>query len=422
MINKLIELGKENNIDIEVSLDKCKEFNIEVLNDKLMNFNELVENSYQIKAIYNDKTCTLSYEKIDNPEEIIKNIISNINIIDNNNKNRLCENNYESRFNDERNIDFSKIKNDLLELNNLHDKYPFIVNIDSNINYVSNCTLIENSKNHMNDSYSYFYMVFYISAKKGDKSKTYYYQKYDSDFDIKMVKKELDECIHKLELSLDAESIKTNKYRIILNNLSVGKILSKLISSFHEKNLDLNLSPFTDKLGEKIFSEKISIMEEPVNDKFTVNKHFDKEGVLTYNKNIVENGVFKTAINSLEYAIKNNTKPTANASGTTNLHIKEGNKNFDELVSLLDNGIIIENVEGLHAGINTVTGEISLQSTGFLVENGKIVKALEMIIIQTNLQEILTNVMEVGNDLKEFDPSWSSVSLLLDNITISGNK
>lgn len=422
MINKLIELGKQNNIDIEVNLDDCKEFDIEVLNDRLMNFNESIEKNYQVKAIYNDKTCILSYETIDNPEEIIKNIISNINIIDNTNKNRLCKNNYESRSAEEKNVDFSKIKNDLLELNSLHDKYPFIVNINSNIHYIHNKNSIENSSNHMNDSYSYFYMMFYISAKKGDKSKSYYYQKYDSKFDINAIKEELKDCINKLELSLDAESVKTNKYKIILNNLSTGKIINKLISSFSEKSLDLNLSPLAGKLGQKIFSEKISLMEEPINDKFTVNKHYDKEGVLTYNKYIVENGVFKTALNSLEYAIKNNTKPTANASGTINLHIKEGNKSFDELVSLLDNGIIIENVEGLHAGINNATGEISLQSIGFLVENGKIVKALEMIIIQTSLQEILTNVIEVGNDLKEFSKSWSSVSLLLDNITISGNK
>ena len=88
---------------------------------------------------------------------------------------------------------------------------------------------------------------------------------------------------------------------------------------------------------------------------------------------------------------------------------------------MLDNGIIINNIEGLHAGINHQTGDISLQSTGFMVENGKIVKALDMIILQTNIIELLTNVIEVGNDLYGINPNSSSVSLLLDNITISGN-
>ena len=84
-------------------------------------------------------------------------------------------------------------------------------------------------------------------------------------------------------------------------------------------------------------------------------------------------------------------------------------------------GVIINNVEGLHAGINTSTGDISLQSTGYLVKDGKVVKALDMIILQTNIFELLSNVIEVGNDFKEFSTSCAAVSLLLSDITISGN-
>ena len=422
MINNLISKAKEKNIDIEVNTKVNKEYKIELLKYDLTSFDICKSTNYQIKALYNDKVVNLNYENISDPDEIIKTIISHASLIDNDNKNKLCENDYLL----DRNIkyeepDFSKIKKELLTLNEYREKYPFISNIDSYVGYIEVTNQIDNEKHHMEDKYMFYQMLFYFSAKKGDVTKTSYNYIYDKEFNVEKVKNKLENSLNKLELSLDATSVKTNKYKVLLNNESSNKLISALSDIFFEKLLDMKLSPLSGKLGEKIFSDKITIVEEPVNDKFIVTKHFDKDGVLTYNKVIVENGIFKTALNNLEYALKNNTKPTGNASGTVNLHIKEGNKSYDELVKMLDNGIIINNIEGLHAGINHQTGDISLQSTGFIVENGKIVKALDMIILQTNIIELLTNVIEVGNDLYGINPNSSSVSLLLDNITISGN-
>ena len=197
--------------------------------------------------------------------------------------------------------------------------------------------------------------------------------------------------------------------------------MSTVANFFNAKPLDMKTSPLAGKLNEKVFSDKISLLIDPVNENFMVNKHFDNEGTLTRNIEIVKDGVFKTALNNLEYAIKNNTEPTGNANMICNYHLKPGEKSFDELIKEMDNGIIINTVEGLHAGINNNTGAISLQSTGFLVENGEIIKPLDMIILQTNIFELLSNVIEVGKDLREFDSSYSSPSILLDNITISGN-
>ena len=86
----------------------------------------------------------------------------------------------------------------------------------------------------------------------------------------------------------------------------------------------------------------------------------------------------------------------------------------------VDDRLILHNIEGTHAGINEVTGDISLQAEGYLVENGKIVKALNMIILSTSIFELFSNVLEVGSDLREFNPYFAAPSILADNITISG--
>ena len=421
MIKNLIALAKKNNIDIEILTDECKEYSVEVLNTEMTNFDINKEETYQIIAIYNGKMVVLDVENLNNPEEIIKTIINNANLIDNDNQNRLCDNDYKSNTDTSIKIDMNYIKNELLKLDDFRKKYPYIVNIESGFEYIEDRRSIDNSEHHMDDMYAYLKVGAFISAKKGDINKTTYYRLYDNNFDIEKIRKEIEKYIIDLGLALDATSIKTNKYKVILNNQVVNNLLGAFTNAFYEKSMDMKVSPLTGKLGKKVFSDKITIVEEPINDKFIVNKHFDSEGVLTYNKTIVDKGVFKLPLNTLEYAIKNNTKPTGNASGTANMYIVPGDKSYDELIKELDNGIIISECHSFHAGINYQTGDISLQSDGFLVENGKITRALDMIILQTNLFDIFSNVLEVGNDLKEFSRCSSGVSLLLDNITISGN-
>ena len=422
-MNKLFKLAKENDIEIEVFTNKVSECNIEVLNDCLNNFNVEHRTSYKIKAICEGKTINISTETLKNPEEIISVIKKNASIIDNTNSNKLCENDYVSsaRKKSEK-IDYSKIKEDLLSLNNLRDKYKFIVNVNSIVGYKETIVAIDNDKHHLSDASDYFSMAVLVSGKKDDVVKTKTVCFYSAEYDFSEIVKEVEEKIKELELEFSATSIKTNKYKVLLTNEATNSIISATSDLYDAKSIYLKVSLLSDKLNKKIYSDKITILEEPVNEKFILNRHFDNEGTLTYNKEIVKDGVFKQSTNNIEYALKTHTKPTGNASGLFNLHIKEGTKSYDELVKLLDNGIIINDVVGLHSGINHTTGDISLQAQGLLVKKGKVVKALNMIILSTNILELLSNVIAVGSDLKEFSSKSSSPSLLLDNITISGSE
>ena len=117
-----------------------------------------------------------------------------------------------------------------------------------------------------------------------------------------------------------------------------------------------------------------------------------------------------------------NKEATGNANGVNNLYIECGNKSYEELIKELDNGIIIDEAFGFHSGVDLKTGNISVQAEGLLVENGKVTKGLNMIILSTNLFEVFSNVLEVGSDLSNFSLSVRTPSLLLYDITITGKE
>ena len=191
---------------------------------------------------------------------------------------------------------------------------------------------------------------------------------------------------------------------------------------FYAESINKKTSPLVDKFQEKIFSDKITIVEDPTNEKYIGKSLFDNDGVKTYYKKIVENGKFITKLYDRKTALKEDVLSTGNASGVRNAYLVPGEKSYKELIEQLKDGIIIENIEGLHAGLNTLTGDISLQATGFLVKNAKIVKALNMIILSTNIFELLNNVVEIGNDLEFFGEVSGAPSLLVSDITIVGKE
>ena len=421
MVKKLIDLAKKANMALEVCSKKEYSAQIEVLNSNLKNFYVASTTRYQIKAIKDGKCCFFTTEDLSNPDYIIKELDKAFLLSDNDNINRLSNNSYELRKESFIKPDFKKVKEDLLSLDGLREEYPYIKNIEASYAYNYMDINIENANNFMEDSNYNNYIMVSVSGVKDNVVKSDYISIYIKYYDFETIKNKVRELVQYIAAKFAETSISTNKYNVLLKNNVVKDILTTFIPAFSTRNINMKLSFLTDKLNQKVFSDKISIVEEPLNAEFVSTRAFDDEGTLTYNKEYVLNGVFKKTYNSLEYALKNKEKPTGNSYGVRNFHLVAGNKSYTQLINTMENGIIINRIEGMHSGINTRSGDISLQATGLLVENGVVTKPLSMIILQSNIIEILNNVIEVGNDLEEFNSIIASPSLLLHDITICGS-
>ena len=421
MVKKLIDLAKKANMALEVCSKKEYSAQIEVLNSNLKNFYVASTTRYQIKAIKDGKCCFFTTEDLSNPDYIIKELDKAFLLSDNDNINRLSNNSYELRKESLIKPDFKKVKEDLLSLDSLREEYPYIKNIEASYAYNYMDINIENTNNFMEDSNYNNYIMVSVSGVKDNVVKSDYISIYTKYYDFETIKNKVRELVQYIAAKFAETSISTNKYNVLLKNNVVKDILTTFIPAFSTRNINMKLSFLTDKLNQKVFSDKISIVEEPLNAEFVSTRAFDDEGTLTYNKEYVLNGVFKKTYNSLEYALKNKEKPTGNSYGVRNFHLVAGNKSYAQLINTMENGIIINRIEGMHSGINMRSGDISLQATGLLVEQGKVTKTLNMIILQSNILEILNNVLEVGNDLEEFNSTISSPSLLLHDITICGS-
>ena len=216
---------------------------------------------------------------------------------------------------------------------------------------------------------------------------------------------------------LGAKSISTQKCPVILTpELSVG-LFSSFLSAINGSNIYKKNSFLIDRLGEKIFSEHISISEIPIVEEGLGTRPFDSEGVKTYSKQIISDGVLDTYLLDTYSAKQLNLKSTAN-SGYSNIQIRSSKPMSENLIESIDSGVLITEMMG--SGANLLTGDYSRGAFGYLIEKGKISHPVTNFTIASNMLDMFKNIDEIGCDFYG-NSKINCGSVLIKDMTIGGN-
>lgn len=267
-----------------------------------------------------------------------------------------------------------------------------------------------------------------VVAENGEMQNAYAFRSGSKADDIKGCAQEaVSEALSKL----NAAPAPTGKYRVLFRYDAMADILQAFSPMFFADRAQKGFSPLKDREGDTIASSIISITDDPFHGEFP--RAFDHEGTPSVKTGVVENGVFKSFLHNLKTAKKAGVASTSNASrasaaspitvSASTFFIVPGELDFEALMQELGTGLLITSVSGLHAGVNTVSGEFSLLSGGFLVENGKPVRPVSRITVAGTFLGLLSSAIAVGNDLKfniPSDSNFGSPSLVADGLMVSG--
>lgn len=219
----------------------------------------------------------------------------------------------------------------------------------------------------------------------------------------------IDKAFSEARALLDAKPVKSGIYSVVLAPEVFAQIMSSSISMFYGDSILNGMSMLAGKQEEKVFSDKLTITEDPLYEMGRIRRTFDDQLTPTYKKQMIDKGIFKCILHSQKTAQKMNQKPTGNAfrpnspkdnpaAGITNVIITSGEKSTAALIKPIEKGILVVSVQGLHAGINTVNGDISLLSSGFLIEEGKITQPISKITVAGNLYDMLNQIEDLGSE------------------------
>ena len=230
---------------------------------------------------------------------------------------------------------------------------------------------------------------------------------------------------------LGGEPAPTGKYPVVFDPEAMSDLLSTFSSVFSSENARKGLSKLAGKEGEVIATDAVTIVDDPAYPGSFLQRSFDAEGSPAYRKNIVEKGKLNTLLYDLKNAALAGRETTGNASKANydspvgirpfTLYLAAGECSEEELLQKAGNGVYINSLGGLHAGANAVTGDFSLQSAGFLIEDGKKTAHVKSFTVAGNFYDLLKSITCAANNL-EF-PGMGTVgspSVLAEGLSIAG--
>ena len=226
-----------------------------------------------------------------------------------------------------------------------------------------------------------------------------------TDFDG-MAEKAVKDALAKI----GAGHVETGVYSVVFDKSTMAQLLAAFSSVFSAKNAMMGLSLLKGKEGEKIAADCVTISDDPFRKGYEFQTPFDAEGVATYRKNVVDKGVLKTLLYNLAVAQKMGVQTTGNASKHSYsasvdvspycFCIEGSNMTESELLAKAGQGIYVDELGGLHAGVNEQTGDFSVEASGFMIENGQKGRPVKTFTVAGNFFDLLKNIVAVSDEVK----------------------
>lgn len=229
---------------------------------------------------------------------------------------------------------------------------------------------------------------------------------------------------------LGAKKPSTDRLTVVLTPFVTAQLLGILGATMTGDAVLKGRSLFADRLGDEIAPAWFTLVDDPtVIDAFTASE-IDGEGLATRRNVLVGDGVLRQFLHNSYTARRAGTRSTGSAVrggyastpgvGAQALALAPGTASQEELIARVDHGLLVQDVSGLHSGVNPVSGDFSTGAEGLMIRNGALAEPVREITIASTLQKMLRDAVAVGNDVEWLPMNAAGVTLVVDDVTMSG--
>jgi len=225
---------------------------------------------------------------------------------------------------------------------------------------------------------------------------------------------------------LNAVKVPTQKATVVFEPRTARSLLDNIFEAVHGMSIYRHESFLTGKLGEKVASENVTVVDDGTIPGLFGTSPFDDEGVPSRRTVVIERGVLKSYLLNTYAARKLGMKTTGNASrgltgnagiGHGNFFLEKGVQTAEQMIAGIANGFYVTELMGF--GVNIVTGDYSRGAAGLWIRNGELAFAVSEVTIAGNLTDMLLGMEAVGSDL-EFRGSVAAPTLKIGEMTVGG--
>ena len=217
---------------------------------------------------------------------------------------------------------------------------------------------------------------------------------------------------------------------VVFDPFVTAQLLGIIASTLNGEAVVKGRSLFKDRLGDQVAPPFVTLVDDPTNPLAYTATDVDGEGLAARRNLLIDGGVLQMFVHNSYSARRAGTVSTGNAvrggfSGTPGvgalaLHLAPGTRSQEELIAGIDDGLLVQSVQGIHSGVNSISGDFSTGAAGLLIRNGQVAEPVREFTIASTLQRMLLDMVEVGGDVDWLPMRAAGVSLVVNDVTMSG--
>jgi PmbA protein len=225
---------------------------------------------------------------------------------------------------------------------------------------------------------------------------------------------------------LGARRVATCEVPVIFDPLTAASLWRQVAGLVSGYAVYRGTSFLAEKLGERVASERVTLVDDALRPGGLGSRPFDGEGLASRRTPVIERGRLVSFLLDTYSARKVGGVSTGNAArsagsapgvGATNLGLAPGDASLEEIIADTPRGLFVTELIGM--GFNPVTGDYSRGAAGLWIEDGKLTHPVEEVTIAANFGDMLAGIDAVGSDLLWLS-RIGSPSVRVSRMTVAG--
>lgn len=274
------------------------------------------------------------------------------------------------------------------------------------------------------------YLSTYVLAGEGDETRTgfgFAVGREPSELDVERA---AGEAVTRATRLLGAQKPPSERVTVVLDPWVTAQFLGIVGSLLDGESVLKGRSLFADRLGLEVASSVLTLVDDPTDPSAFTATETDGEGLACRRNVLLRDGVLEAFLHNAYTARRTGVASTGSAVrgsfkslpgvGVQAVSLVPGTKTQAELIASVGEGVLVQDVAGLHSGVNPVSGDFSTGADGLRIRGGALAEPLREFTLGSTLQRMLLDVEAVGSDLEWLPMSAAGVSLVIRDVTVSG--
>lgn len=233
---------------------------------------------------------------------------------------------------------------------------------------------------------------------------------------------------------LGARKPRSRRTAVLFDPYVTAQFLGVLAQALSAEAVLKQRSLFAGRLGDEVAAGNVTLLDDGLHPGAPGTAPWDGEGVAQQRTALIEDGRLASYLHDTWTARRTGggATSTGNASragfksspgvAPTNLFLASGDRDADELIGGVEDGVYVQDVMGLHSGANPVSGEFSVSFSGLAIRDGQLADPIREAAVSSTIVDILRDVRAVGSDLRfyPFGGSLGGATVLVAGMAVSG--